>query len=148
MTNVKRVIIMRGVSGSGKSTYAKKQFPNSTIVSADLYFERNGTYTFDRTKLPYAHQWCWKQFFEAVQRGDQTIVVDNTNTSVAEISPYILPAEAYGYSVEIITLEVDPATAAKRNIHQVSEEGVKRQFDRLVKEQKLFPPRWKHRVIR
>lgn len=38
MPSTVEIIIMQGVSGSGKSTYIKSTFPAATVVSADHFF--------------------------------------------------------------------------------------------------------------
>jgi len=37
-----KVVIMRGVSGSGKSTYARTNYPSATILSSDDYWTKDG----------------------------------------------------------------------------------------------------------
>ena len=50
-------MIVRGPSGAGKSTYAKENYPEATICSADLFFEEradlNGT-TYEEEFKPLA----------------------------------------------------------------------------------------------
>jgi predicted kinase len=44
--------IIRGLPGSGKTTYAKKYFPNSLIIEGDqLHANPDGTYEFDGTRV-------------------------------------------------------------------------------------------------
>lgn len=120
----RRAIIMRGISGCGKSTYVRKHYPNATVVSADHYFERNGKYEFDRDKLGHAHGECFRKFTTALHRGDPLIVVDNTNTRARELSHYYDAAINSGYEVTVVRLVCDPEKAAKRNVHQVPAEVV------------------------
>ena len=46
----KKLIINRGIPGSGKSTSAKKLAPKEQIFSTDDYFMKNGKYIFDGKK--------------------------------------------------------------------------------------------------
>jgi predicted kinase len=105
---MERVVILSGISGAGKSHYAVKltrDTPDSTIVSADRFFYRdNGEYEFDVTKLSEAHATCFRYFIDALMIGDELVVVDNTNTTIWEISPYVLGAQAFGYDFEIVTI--------------------------------------------
>ena len=76
------------------------------------------------------------------------VVVDNTNTTNEEIAPYILGAQAFGYTSEIIT--IDPSVVhhtkyAGRNTHNVSLAVIQAQAKRIT-ERKL-PPWWKHKMI-
>lgn len=143
-----KVIIMRGVSGAGKSTWIRNNYPLATlrsVVSADHYFtDAHGIYRFDPNKLGEAHGACLRLYLEHIRKIDPLIVVDNTNTTVAEIAPYYALAEAYGYEVEIVTLTVEPALAYERNVHKVPLTTIDRQHYNLVNER--LPPRWRHRT--
>lgn len=139
-----KVTILRGISGSGKTTYASKHYPNTLVVSADHFFGTPPRYKFDPEKLPEAHNTCLRLFIEAVRNG-RAVVVDNTNTTVEEIAPYYALAEAYGHEVEIVTIEFDPLVAAQRNVHNVPLEAIERQHYRICST--VLPRRWKHRTV-
>lgn len=140
-----KVTILRGVSGSGKSTYAATNYPGALVVSADSFFAFVDGYKFDPTKLSEAHGLCLRGFVDAAQRG-RNVVVDNTNITVEEIAPYYAIAEAYGREVEIVTFDVPISIAHARNIHNVPLAKVEGQHFRLWKA--ILPPRWNHRVVR
>jgi len=56
-----KLILVRGVSGSGKTTYAKKLInddPSLSHYEADMFFYTNGSYNFNPFKLKDAHAWC------------------------------------------------------------------------------------------
>ncbi|MBP9827687.1 ATP-binding protein [Patescibacteria group bacterium] len=109
------VILLRGISGSGKSTWIKNNQPQATVVSADhLFIQPDGSYKFDQTRLGEAHQKCFKAFIEALQKGSELIIVDNTNVTAWEMSPYIIGARAFGATVEIMTFDCDPEVAIAR----------------------------------
>jgi shikimate kinase len=60
--------IMRGVSGSGKSTHAKTLAGDSGLVfSTDEYFESSGRYVFDVAQLQPAHAWNKVRLCECVR---------------------------------------------------------------------------------
>jgi 2',3'-cyclic-nucleotide 3'-phosphodiesterase len=128
---MKNVIILRGISGSGKSTYTAAHFPTAFVASADKFFERGGTYKFDPAKLGTAHAWCASVFEYALRRGDETVVVDNTNTKLWEFKGYLDLAAKYGYDVTVIRLKVDPKVAAARNLHGVPADKVQQMQDRF-----------------
>lgn len=153
---MRKVIIMSGVSGSGKSTHAMKAFkgefgPATTIsvLSADNFFMKEGVYNFDPSKLSLAHGECFKDFITNLRNDTDLVVVDNTNTTAVEIAPYILGAQAYGYEVEIITVmcetEDDINCAAARNSHGVPLTGVMAQHKRLCGRELM--PWWKNTFI-
>ena len=145
---MKHVIILQGVPGSGKSFYANefvaRTQAKSVVCSADDYFYQLGggtKYAFDARQLGAAHGACFRKFIASVQEGVEVVVVDNTNTTVSEISPYVLGGEAYGYEVEIIRVLCDPEVAAARNTHKVPEKAIRAMADRIAS--CSCPPWWK-----
>ena len=144
-----KVTILRGIPGSGKSTYAAT-IDDAVVVSADNYFARGGAYTFDASELGAAHAACLRAFLAYLQGGGWThIVVDNTNTTVAEIAPYYALAEAYGADVEIVTLATDAIDACTaRGVHGVPRRVVMNIAVRLNIENSRMPPRWKRTTRR
>lgn len=127
-----RVIIMQGVPGSGKITWAQSvEGANVTIVSADHFFENpiTGEYRFNPAKLGDAHASCMRDFLSTLMDPhglDDIVIVDNTNIMIDQMSPYYLVARAYGVPVEIVRVKCDPAIAADRNSHGVPRETVLR----------------------
>jgi predicted kinase len=74
-----------------------------------------------------------------------TIIVDNTNTTVAEIAPYAALALAYGHDLEIVILNISKENLTKvasRNIHGVPQNVVEGQFNRLELLKEQLPPWW------
>lgn len=156
---MRKVIIMSGISGSGKSSHIQKLFDEVgegktfAVVSADHFFTKDGVYNFDPSKLSEAHGECFYDFITHMRHLCNLVVVDNTNTTEVEIAPYILGAQAFGYVAEILTL-VRPAgmdpndyyrACHARNSHGVSEVGVKQQYSRLLN--RALPPWWKNAFI-
>ena len=62
----------------------------------------------------------------------------NTNVHVWEITPYVMPAQSFGYEVEILTIECDPSIALERK-NLLSAEKVRSMAKRLTEEEKKFP---------
>lgn len=143
-----KVILLRGISGSGKSTHVdhlrhKYQRDTGTgmdffVCSADKYFMRTvptegGTttrqeYVFDPYKLPQAHSACFSEFVEAMKAGTKVIVVDNTFIHHWEFKGYLKTAEMAGYDLEVHEIRVDTIeqlkVCIKRNVHRVPAEAV------------------------
>lgn len=145
-----KIIILRGVPGAGKSTWAATQeFPaNTHFVSADHFFVgQDGIYRYDFTKIKEAHGQCLRHYTNLVYEGTaNTVVVDNTNSSIAEVAPYVALADAYGHSVAMKTLIVnDPFLAWKRNVHGVPFKTVMEMHQRLLTEK--LPPWWRDEWI-
>jgi NEDD4-binding protein 2 len=140
------VIILSGMSGSGKSHYARTRYPTAARISADDFFLQEGKWAFDATKLAEAHAECFREFLRHLTNDEEIIVVDNTNTEVWEISPYVLAARAFGIEAEIITLfvawnRID--VCATRNVHNVPARIIEMQFDKLIK--RALPRYWNAR---
>ena len=127
----KRVIIMRGISGSGKSTYIYNHHPGAYVCSADQFFERDGVYQFDSRKLGEAHRWCYNKFLTALSDWRDPIVIDNTNTQLFEFYGYAQLAWAHGYNVEVVRMDTPVEVAAARNLHGVPPASVKAMQDRF-----------------
>lgn len=145
-----KVIVLSGISGAGKSTRVKKLKERFVVVvvSADDYFMKDGVYQFNPKELTQAHAACFKSFLEAIQESDPTVeylVVDNTNLSVEEISPYMLAAAAYGLEAEIQTVVAPLSVAASRNVHGVPMTSSQNQWNKL--QSRRLPPWWKHTSV-
>lgn len=149
-----KVFIMRGLPGSGKSTWAKHRVIESgnatAFVSADSYHletvDGKSVYNFKKENAKKAHDSCIREFLELLNSDLlEEIIVDNTNTTVWEIAPYYRLAEAYGCEVEIVQFRCSAETAFKRTIHNVPAETIARMALNL-KEEKL-PPWWKVTMI-
>ncbi len=122
---VKTVYIMVGASGSGKSTYCKKN--GLVSVSADNFFlDKDGNYVFNRDDLGKAHQKCLRDFVDLCQKSITHIAVDNTNTSSVDISPYYNLAKAFGYEVTFVFTKAPMEVCAQRNVHKVPKSTVER----------------------
>lgn len=131
---------MRGVPGSGKSTYIKTHFPQAqdyNICSADNFFlNEEGVYEFKPELLHEAHRSCYEDFFFSLQDMD-FVIVDNTNIRLAEITPYTMMLSLFDeWDLRIIRLNTPPDIAASRNIHGVPESKVKR----MAKAMETLPP--------
>lgn len=137
------VVILRGVPGVGKSTFAAKFFW-CHVVSADNFFLQDGIYRFDPSKLGQAHQQCLRDYTGHVV-ARHSVLVDNTNITTTEIAPYVSLAEAFGLSVKIINLHssLSPADLARRNVHGVPENVIANRIAVMVEEEKRFLPWWK-----
>jgi len=128
---MKKVIIMRGVPGSGKSTKAKTY--GGIICSADDFFMQDGVYKFNRKLIYAAHAHCIYNFEKALFNKEPLVIVDNTHTRKWEYERYIKCAERYGYEVVIDSLKdagLSCEELAKRNVHGVPIENIKRMLAR------------------
>ena len=100
---MKELIILRGVPGSGKSTFAK--ILGGEHIEADMFFMKDGEYKFDATMLKNAHNWCHDVVENWMEDSLDRIVVSNTFTQEWELEPYYELAKQYGYRVYSLIVE-------------------------------------------
>lgn len=108
--------IVRGLPGSGKSTYAKSLgIPH---FEADMYFMQDGEYKFNASLLHHAHMWCYNRVAELLDVGVD-VVVSNTFTTVKEMKNYLNVAKMYNCNVVIVEVKTQYGS-----IHNVPEETI------------------------
>lgn len=140
----KKLIVVRGIPSSGKSTlvdkilresYKDEYIYNVSIHSTDYFWMRpDGTYDFNPKLLGQAHDWNFQECCLAIEHGFPVVIVDNTNTMYKEFSRYVEYAINNGYDVEIkepeTTWKFDVEECFKRNTHNVPKEAIQRMLDR------------------
>ena len=84
--------IVRGLPGSGKSTFAKEYLSgesNMVHLEADMYHvNTNGDYDWHAENLKKSHEWCFESTKIFLNNGIE-VVVSNTFTTHKEMKPYI-----------------------------------------------------------
>lgn len=123
--------LMRGQSGSGKSTWIRTNLPSDTIVcSADQYFyDSAGVYCFDPSKLSEAHDQCWRKAFNAIDNRMTPVAIDNTNANPDHAVRYLEAARVRGYTLVIVTCLTD---RMNRGIHGCPESTARRHWDQIM----------------
>ena len=118
---MKIAYIMRGISGSGKSTIAKKLAGESGVIhSTDDLFITDGVYTFNPSQLHKKHAENFTNFCKSIDTGTEIVICDNTNTMHWEYEHYIEAAKKRGYLVAIVAISHPTAEEAfHRNTHDV-----------------------------
>lgn len=137
-----KLYLIRGIPGSGKSTYAnqlennirkaRRQMNSNDIVSdniihleADMYHVYNGNYQWNPEKVRHAHDWCFNTTRIFLEQGFHVIVA-NTFTRYSEMQNYLKHARKYN-----IPYDVYRATGKWKNVHNVPDETVERMIDRF-----------------
>lgn len=118
--------IVRGLPGSGKTTYAKSLGIPNHFEADDYFYAPNGGYFFDPRYIKEAHAHCKKRT-ELALAYDGNVVVANTFTTVWELRPYIDLAAKYGCDVILHT-----CTGNYGSVHGVPEHTIQRMRDRFV----------------
>lgn len=123
---MKVLYITRGLPGSGKSTFA--QSLDCPFVEADMYFDHNGEYKFDPTKLRDAHNWCRNKVRDWMMVNTPKITVSNTFTQNWEMETYYELAKEFGYTVFSVIVE---NRHDGTNTHNVPEQTIQKMKDRF-----------------
>ena len=120
------LFLVRGLPGSGKTTFATAIWNDYAVCEADKFFyDKEGNYNFDPTKLKEAHAWCKNEVESKMiehQNNQQyypEIAVSNTFTQEWEMEDYFKLAEKYGYKVVSLIIE---NRHGSENVHGVPEE--------------------------
>jgi len=130
----KNLYIVRGLPGSGKSTFARSIAKPYQIFEADQYFMKRGKYNFDPTKLKDAHDDCKQRVVRRMRENlfnsifFNNIVVSNTFTQDWEMKYYRSIGKRYGYKVHTIIVE---NRHYGTNIHGVPEDKLQVMEDRF-----------------
>ena len=123
----KRFYIVRGLPGSGKSTFAKSL--GGVHYEADMFFmDENSEYKFDGSKLNDAHNWCRHKVMDAMKDGEPIVVVSNTFTREWEMESYMLLGEELGYTTFVVIVE---NRHGGKNTHGVPENTIEIMRDRF-----------------
>lgn len=127
------LIILRGLPGSGKTSFAKYMFSNNVFEADQYFYDKDGNYNFDASKLHAAHLDCQKRVEDLMKISETTqygseIVVSNTSTTENELKPYYDLAERYDYKV--VSLIVENRHGSK-NVHNVPDEKLEQMKNRF-----------------
>lgn len=97
------LFLMHGLPGSGKSYKAKTLcYDDYILLSTDFFWIKDKAYNFDAKYLGPAHEWTRLQCLYHMFHFTYRIIIDNTNLTVSECSPYFLLAKKFGYTFSII----------------------------------------------
>jgi len=126
----KILYIVRGIPGSGKSTFAKTLVTKDYChKEADMFFiDRDGNYNFNPSQIKDAHKWCQEEMNFLMRLEHSPVVVSNTFTQEWEMAPYFEMAKEYGYKIFTIVVENRHGGV---NDHNVPDEVLTKMRDRF-----------------
>lgn len=106
------ITLVRGLPGSGKSTYAKSL--GMKWYEADMYHcDKFGIYKFNPEKAAEAHAWSLHMAVTEIRKG-LPVVISNTFTRLVEMQPYFFHAKELNVPVTVVEMNGDYG-----NVHQV-----------------------------
>lgn len=136
--------IIRGLPGSGKSTYAKKLL--GIHCEADQFFEVHTSYSLTPVDYKWspdflheAHQLCKLRAIRALYHGHD-VVVANTFTTLKELQPYLDLKQRFP-DLEITVHELH---TQYESIHNVPD----RTIERMKQRWQEIPNDWSIKVIK
>lgn len=122
-----RLVLLRGLPGSGKSTFAKRlvQAADFVHIEADQHFYgSDGTYAFDPTRVADAHA-VGQQQADAALRSGRRAVIANTHVRMWELAASIGLAMLHRAPFRIVHCR-----GPWENTHDVSEEIIAKMRDK------------------
>lgn len=132
--------LLRGLPGSGKTTYANKILSCETmgghIVEADDFFvnwDEEAKYNFSKEFLREAHQLCFARCCNYLYHGGSNAVISNTNTKFWEMEKYFDLLDRFP-NLEIFVIHLKTQF---ENIHGVPEEHIKTMSKRFQSNQEI-----------
>ena len=119
--------LIRGLPGSGKSTYARQKVLGAEHLEADMYFiDSEGNYRFDPQHLGAAHRWCYYTTAAILTKGID-VVVSNTFTTMKEMEQYLDLSKRLGVRLNIVEMRTQYGS-----IHGVPEATMEKMKQRWV----------------
>ena len=107
MNHIKTVIIMHGITASGKTTLAKelssflqeKDISTSSHSTDDFFITKDGHYQFDIEKLAEYHKKNFDNFTNALEKHTNVVICDNTNLVPWQSETYTQKAREFDYNI-------------------------------------------------
>jgi predicted kinase len=124
----KKLIIVRGVPGSGKSDFAST-IGRAICTADDYHVDRYGNYDWKPQNISKAHDWCKRKCKRFMKAGITPIIIANTSTTEKEFKPYHQIAKNNGYKVYSVIVENRHGGTDSHNVPVDTLEKMKNRFE-------------------
>ena len=132
---MKQLFILRGLPGSGKSTWTRHKVEELHAVRVPVFVVEPDYWTdtfppcLNRGRVELAEKECLRQFTEAIlsDRFD-VFVLNKFNVRTWEYTAYAQIAEAFGYDVTVVEFTPSLDTCLRRMSKRVYRNEVKRMY--------------------
>lgn len=123
-----RLVIIRGLPGTGKSTLAREIAEKCGFAhyETDQFFEINGFYLHQKKRIGDAIEWCYQKVKAELAEGKK-VVITGTFTKRQSIAPYV------DFGVPYLILE---CTKDYGSVHPVHSDG---SYDKMKKAWETIP---------
>lgn len=119
------LFVLRGLPGSGKTTYANENYPLMPLYEADMFFGVD--YKWNPTFLGLAHRWCYYNVLKTLYIGNDCVVA-NVLGKKKDLEEYLnIKNIINGVDIEIIEMRTQ-----YKSKHGVAKETMERMKRRWV----------------
>lgn len=119
-----KLTLVRGLPGSGKSTYAKTLEGYKHFESDMFFVNDHGVYKYDIEYISVAHDWCYSNVVKELING-HNVVVSNTFCAMWEMDRYLNLLHLLEEPIRIVELR-----SQFGSIHNVPEQAIARMKNR------------------
>ncbi|WYV99486.1 ATPase [Pseudomonas phage vB_PpuM-NoPa] len=126
--------LVRGLPGSGKSTFAEKlssALGYDHYEADDYHYKWNGhtwVYDWKPENVQAAHRYCQDMCRRSMSEGDEAVIVSNTFTTAKEMEPYLAMALEFGYRVTSLVVENRHGGVNIHNVPQATLDKMRNRF--------------------
>lgn len=136
----KRLFIVRGPVGTGKSTVAlaiASKYPDMKHLEADMCFtDKDGVYRFNLAELGRVYEWCATEAESLMSEG-VSLVVSNPFSQLWEMEIYLVVAARYEY--EVIMIDCMHQFGNPHQVEQKVIDAQRKRWETAEDIQKFYP---------
>lgn len=143
---MRRLVLMRGLPGSGKSTWLKNRGLEQYVLSSDAIrlmlnspvMDSNGNYSISQAQNKRVFEMLFEILESRMDRGE-FVIVDATHKKTSDFDRYMKLARKYFYSVACVDLSIVPLetclaqNASRESYKYVPAEVISAQFAEIKK---------------